>query len=141
MKKSKEDILDIIETKVNDSNLNSAWESISTIIEKTFDDCGETGLDLFEIIGDYIDDINRKSMYVENVKSKETAKRYYQIEFESHDENEGYLIDSRYPIIEQNINGTDVDMVHFSIVQKLREMAYMGYVLRQQKEWKEKEVK
>lgn len=139
MSEIRDNVLEAIEKKISEKNLEKAWFEISDIVEQVLEDNGEFGEELYEIIGSHIDNEHKKSMYIENAKDKKTGEHYFQIEFESQDENEGYLVDSRYQIKEQNINGVEVDMVHHSMIMKLREMAYLGYVLRQSKEWKEKE--
>lgn len=139
MNKIRETIFEAIEKELIEKKLEKAWGEINSIIEKVLEDNGEFGDDLYEIIGTHIDNEHKKNMYIENSKDKKTGKCYYQIEIESQDKEDGYLVDSRYQLMKQNINGIEIDVVHNSMIMKIREMVYMGYVLKQSKEWKEKE--
>lgn len=139
-KEKKEIISDRISELVKENNLYREWEKVSKVIEQAFEENDEVGYGIDELVDEYLKQECTRSMYIENAKDKETGKHYFQIEYEAQDENEGYSVDSQYQILTQNINGVDVDMVSYSMIMKLREMAYLGYVLRQTKEWKEKEI-
>ena len=77
--------------------------------------------DLFEIIAEGIKSKLKKSMYIVDAKIGEDKKLGFAIQFE---DNEGEIVDESAYYVEDG-------KVSVGIVNKVREMAYMDYELRQ----------
>lgn len=131
---NKEEMMDKIFDRIQEEKLGRALERINKIVEEVFEENDEYVSGIEEIIEDYISDLLVKPMYIQNVVNKKTDNHYLQIEIPDSDGEYQYV--SRFKIKEENDN----EMVSIGLIMKLREMAWLGYELRQSKEWEEKEI-
>ena len=130
---NKEEMMDKILEKIEKANLEKAFEKINNIVVEVFEENDEDVFGLEEIIEHYIDSLQVKSMHIENVYDAKENKHCLQIEIPN---SEGeYECSARY-----EIKGDDNPVVNLSMIMKIREMAWLGYRLKQSKEWTEKNI-
>lgn len=131
---NKEEMMDKILEKIEKENLGKAWEKISNIAVEVFEENDEDILGLEEILEHYIDSLQVKPMYIENVYDEKEDKHCLQIETPNSEWE--YECTARYEIKGED----DSPVVNLSMIMKLRELAWLGYRLKQTKEWTEKNI-
>ena len=96
---------------------------------------GNDEVELFEIIEEGVKSLTKPSMYISRAKIGKSEDIGYAIEFQN---NEGdIVVDSAFRILKTD---KDVEGVSVGMIEKIREMAYIGYVLRQGRDDSVKEV-
>lgn len=131
---NKAEMMDKILEKIEKENLEKAFEKINNIVVEVFEENDEDVFGLEEIIEHYIDSLQVKPMHIENVYDAKEDKHCLQIETPN---SEGeYECTARYEIKGEDDN----PVVNLSMIMKLREMAWLGYRLKQSKEWTEKNI-
>ena len=149
----KQKVLNLFE-KINDevyaNGLNIAKDKIEKIYRKnlhwndksddeTQTEYDESGVDFYEIAEGFADEVSKRKMKIE-IGATKSGKKYYVLYFEAFKtkENSNEITDEvefvescRCPIIE--VDGHD--MISWQFIDKIRELAYIGYVMVQSKEY------